>query len=128
VEHAGSVVIGRGVVVLAGAVIARALFRSPTTIGDYCQIGIMANIGHGARIGRRSVIAGNCVVAGRCKIGEFVRMGASCSVAQAIRVGDRARIHMGSVVVDNVEPHQIVSGNFAMPHSKTMRAYLRDRG
>lgn len=124
VKHAGGVVIGRDVVILAGAVIAKSLYRSFTSIGDYCQIGILANIGHGVRVGERCVISGNCVVTGRTTLGERVWMGVSASIAPGLHIGADVQIKMGSIVVHDVLPGQVVSGNFALPHNVNMKHHL----
>lgn len=124
IKHAGGVSIGRNVVILAGAVIAKSLYRRHTRIGDYCQIGIMANIGHGVSLGDRCVISGNCVVAGRTVLEDGIWMGVSASVAPGLRIGTGAQIKMGSVVVGNVAPGQAVSGNFALPHKVNLKHHL----
>lgn len=124
VRHAGGVSIGRGAVILAGAVVAKSLYRRYTRIGDYCQIGIMANIGHGVSLGDRCVISGNCVVAGRTVLEDGVWMGVSASVAPGLRIGAGAQIKMGSVVVGDVAAGQVVSGNFALPHKVNMKHHL----
>jgi acyl-[acyl carrier protein]--UDP-N-acetylglucosamine O-acyltransferase len=125
VRHAGGVEIGQGSQILAGAVIAKSLFRSFTRIGKHCQIGILANVGHGVSIGDNSVISGNSVIAGRVKIGNSVWVGASASVAQGLEVGEGAQIKMGSVVIGNVEARAVVSGNFAVPHTASMRSFFK---
>ncbi|NUT77357.1 hypothetical protein HNO86_20125 [Pseudomonas sp. C1C7] len=125
VKHQGGVKVGAGCQILAGAVIAKALFQKPTTIEENCQIGIMTNIGHGANIGKNTVISGNTVVAGRTRVGAGVWMGTSCSVAQGLDIGDGAQIKMGSVVISNVAAGAVVSGNFAISHRVNMTAHLR---
>ncbi|MCI0994196.1 DapH/DapD/GlmU-related protein [Pseudomonas corrugata] len=124
VKHKGGVRIGSGCQVLAGAVIARSLFQQPTTIHDNCQIGIMTNIGHGAVIGKNCVVSGNTVVAGRSRLGAGVWVGASCSIAQGLVIGDAVQIKMGSVVISDIAPHSVVSGNFAINHRANMTAHL----
>lgn len=124
VPHAGGVNIGEDVVILAGAVIAKSLYCQFTEISDRCQIGILTNIGHGTRIGKCSIISGNCIIAGRVVLGNSVWVGASSSIAQGLEIGDNAQIKMGSVVVGNLRPDEIVSGNFAMDHKRNMKRYL----
>ncbi|MDP9781237.1 DapH/DapD/GlmU-related protein [Pseudomonas fluorescens] len=125
VKHQGGVRIGSGCQILAGAVIARSLFQRPTTIHDNCQIGIMSNIGHGAVIGENCVVSGNTVIAGRSRLGAGVWVGASCSIAQGLVIGDAVQIKMGSVVISDVAPGSVVSGNFAINHRANMTAHLR---
>ena len=128
VRHAGGVEVGQGSQILAGAVIAKSLFRSFTRIGRNCQIGILANVGHGVSIGDDSVISGNSVIAGRTRLGSKVWVGASVSIAQGLAIGEGAQIKMGAVVIGNVDRGQVVSGNFALPHKTNMRHFLRKKG
>ncbi len=125
IKHTGSVLVGKRVDILAGAVVAKSLFLTPTTIGDNCQIGIMANVGHGVSICEQSVISSNTVISGRTKLGPRVWMGASSSIAQGLTVGEGAQIKMGSVVVSDISPNAVVSGNFAVSHKANMRHFLK---
>ncbi|CUI69757.1 DapH/DapD/GlmU-related protein [Achromobacter xylosoxidans] len=127
VKHAGGVRLGRDVQVLAGAVIARSLFPTPTTIGDRSQIGIMANIGHGAQLASDCVVSSNVVIAGRVICGKRVWIGASSSVAQGLRIGADAKVKMGSVVVGDVGANETVSGNFAVAHRANVKNFHRIR-
>lgn len=125
VSHAGGVEIGDGCQILAGAIIAKSLFRRFTHIGRHSQIGIMTNIGHGAQIGEACVVSGNSMIAGRSRLGDRVWVGTSASVGQGLVVGDGAQIKMGSVVVADVPPGAVVSGNFAVNHRVNMARYLK---
>jgi UDP-3-O-[3-hydroxymyristoyl] glucosamine N-acyltransferase len=127
VPHAGGVTIGRGVVILAGSVVAKALFRSPTEIADFCQVGILTNIGHGVRLGARCVVSGNCIIAGRVRVGAGAWVGASSSIAQGLSIGEGAQVHIGSVVVRDVAANEAVSGNFARAHAGHVRSFLKGR-
>jgi UDP-3-O-[3-hydroxymyristoyl] glucosamine N-acyltransferase len=127
VPHAGTVSIGENALILAGAIIARSLYMSASEIGPGCQVGILSTIGHGVRLQERCVVSGNCVIAGRVSVGTDAWIGASCSIAQGLTVGKRAKIKMGSVVVRDVADDEVVSGNFAIPHSLHVKAYLKSR-
>jgi len=126
VRHAGGVEIEDGCQILAGAIVAKSLYRSFTHIGEQSQIGIMANIGHGTRIGKRCVISGNTVVAGRTIVGDDAWVGTSVAIAQGLAVGENAQIKMGAIVVSNVPSGAVVSGNFAVNHRITMARYLKE--
>ncbi|WP_050446101.1 hypothetical protein [Achromobacter spanius] len=125
IRHAGGVEIGDGCQILAGAVIAKSLFRRFTHIGRHSQIGIMANIGHGAYISDACVVSGNTVIAGRSRLADRVWVGTSASVAQGLSIGEGAQIKMGAVVVADVPPGASVSGNFAVNHRINMARYLK---
>jgi hypothetical protein len=53
--HAGRLSIGDRTVVIANAVLARAVFRQATEIGTDCRIGNGAFVSHNCRIGARSL-------------------------------------------------------------------------
>jgi UDP-3-O-[3-hydroxymyristoyl] glucosamine N-acyltransferase len=125
-KPAGGVDIGRGVTVLAGAVIAKSLYRTFTRIGDYSQVGIMANVGHGVTTGEYCVISSNVVIAGHTRLGNRVWISASSSVAHGLAIGDDVEIKMGSVVVRDVEAKAVMSGNFAIPHRKHVMQHLKE--
>ncbi|WP_422420014.1 DapH/DapD/GlmU-related protein [Pseudomonas sp. GZD-222] len=125
VSHAGGVTISEGCQVLSGAVIAKSLFRRFTFIGPHSQVGIMTNIGHGAHVGKACVVSGNSVIAGRSRLEDRVWVGTSASVAQGLVVGEGAQIKMGAVVVADVPPGAVMSGNFAVNHRVNMARYLK---
>ncbi|MGH8213294.1 MAG: hypothetical protein ACREPP_08730 [Rhodanobacteraceae bacterium] len=124
--HFGGVEIGRSAYIHAGAVIVRSAIRGEVTrIGEAAHVGVMANIGHDAEIGDAATLSSNCVIAGRASVGAHAWVGASATVSNAIRIGDGARVRLGAVVVRDVPAGASVSGNFAVDHARTMRAYLK---
>ena len=124
--HFGGVEIGKGAYIHAGAVIVRSAIRGEVTrIGEAAHVGVMANVGHDAEIGDAATLSSNCVIAGRARVGAHAWIGASATVSNAIRIGDGARVRLGAVVVRDVPPGASVSGNFAVDHDRTMRAYLK---
>ena len=50
-EHAGGLLVGDRAEVMANAVVARAVFRQFTSIGEDCRIGNLAFVSHNVRIG-----------------------------------------------------------------------------
>ena len=85
----------------------------------------MTKLGHGAVIGENCVVSGNTVVAGRTRLGAGVWVGASCSIAQGLVIGDAAEVKMGAVVIGDISPGSVVSGNFALNHRANMTAHIR---
>jgi UDP-3-O-[3-hydroxymyristoyl] glucosamine N-acyltransferase len=51
-------------------------------------------------------------------------MGVSAAIAPGLDIGAGAQIKMGSIVVSDVLPGQVVSGNFALPHKVNMKRHL----
>lgn len=119
IKHAGGVKIGNNVAILSNAVIARAIHNTVfTVVGDHSIVGILADVGHEAQIGRNCIISGNCVIARRVQIEDGAWIGSSCVVREYVKIGTGAQVMAGSVVINDVEANQSVSGNFAINHQK----------
>jgi UDP-3-O-[3-hydroxymyristoyl] glucosamine N-acyltransferase len=124
--HAGSVLIGSNTTILANSIIVRSIFPEPTTVGNNTYIGIMANIGHDSYIGHQCVIAGNCVIAGGCHIEDRAKVWASSSISHGCYIAQDSQIMIGSVVIKDTKPGEIVSGNFAYNHRRNTTKYLKE--
>lgn len=127
VDHAGGTHIKAGVQILAGAIISKSVHTDFTSIGMESVISINAHVGHGCIVGKRCIVAGSAQISGYTTIGDDVWIGPSASVRNLIHVGDRARIEIGSVVVEDVPQDARVSGNFARPHTQHVRQFLREK-
>ena len=128
IRHRGAVSVGSNAAILANAVVVRAIHPGlPTVIGDHAIVGIASTIGHEAHLERNCVVSGNCVIARRARIGEEAWIGTSATVREYVRIGARASVKAGSVVIEDVAEEAEVSGNFAGPHRKRLLQYLRDK-
>lgn len=126
VRHAGGVQIGNNVTILSNAIVARSIHNSCyTVIGDHSIIGITTNIGHEAQIDENCVIAGNCVIARRVKICEGAWIGPSSVIREHVKIGKKAQVKLGSIVIKSVEDNKTVSGNFAINHKMNLRRALK---
>lgn len=127
IPHFGGVRIDEGAFIHAGAVIARsAILGEVTHVGARAHIGILANVGHDASIGPGSTVSSHAIIAGRARIGTGCWIGASAVISNALVVGDHAKVRIGSVVVKDIPARADVSGNFAVDHVRTMRAYSEE--
>lgn len=115
-EHAGQLKVGARSVVMANAVIARAVFRQATEIGADCRIGNGAFVSHNAKIGCGTLVGHGAIVAGNTQVGDSVTIGPGAVCLDRIRIGDRAIVTAGAVVNLPVEAGQRVSGNLAVSH------------
>jgi UDP-3-O-[3-hydroxymyristoyl] glucosamine N-acyltransferase len=121
VRHAGGVRVGRSVVLLANAVISKAVRPIFTEIGEYCSISLLTGIGHESRLGARCSLASNVVVGGSVTMKDDVWVGPSACIKDGVSIGARARILLGSVVVKDVADGEVLSGNFAIAHHRNLR-------
>lgn len=125
VRHFGGVKIGRNTIVHAGSNVSRSVnYGEYTTLGDDVNIGIGVNVGHDSTVGDRSELSGRVMLAGRVNLGTDCWVGAAAVISNAITVGDRAKIRIGAVVIEDVPAGADVSGNFAADHSARLRAMM----
>ena len=124
--HAGSLVIGDGSVVMANAVVARAVFRQATLVSAGCRIGNGAFVSHNTQIGCRTLIGHGATIAGNTKIGSDAVIGPGAVVLDRLTIGDGAFVTAGAVVTRSVAAGTRVSGNFAMEHRRLVRMLARE--
>lgn len=123
--HAGGVHLHKNVEVMTGSMIQRAHDASFTVIREGTKISVNVNVGHSSYIGKHNMITGNVQIAGRVIIGDNCWIGTSSTISDNIKIGNNAEIKIGSVVIKNVKNNEVVSGNFAMSHSKNLKNYIK---
>ena len=121
VAHAGGVRLEEGAQVLAGAVISKAVHTDMTIVGKGTVVSVRAHIGHGCRTGRNCIIAGGAQISGYTTLGDNVWVGPGAVIGNLLSIGADARIELGSAVVRDVAPGEVVSGNFAYSHVRHVR-------
>ncbi|MGQ4660272.1 DapH/DapD/GlmU-related protein [Lysobacter sp. F6437] len=127
VPHFGGVSIGEGAFIHAGAVIVRSAVRGEATrIGKDAHIGILSNIGHDVQVGEAATVSSNVVIAGRATVGARAWIGASATVSNMVVVGEGSEVRLGAVVIQDVPAKGDVSGNFALPHGRNMKRFLKE--
>lgn len=119
--HAGRLRVGDRCVIMANAVLARAVFNQATTLGPDCRVGNGAFVSHNCRIGARALVGHGAVIAGNCRIGADVTIGPGAICSDRLSVGDGAKVTLGAVVTGPVPPGERYTGNFAMPHGRFKR-------
>ena len=120
--HAGELVLEEGVVVLANAVLARAVYRQASRIGRDSRIGACAFVSHNVKLGQRCYVGHGAVVNGNVKVANDVWIGPSATIANNLQVGEGAYLSLGAVVISDVAAGARVSGNFAVDHKGLLRA------
>jgi UDP-3-O-[3-hydroxymyristoyl] glucosamine N-acyltransferase len=128
IRHFGGVRIGPGCKLHSDITISRsANYNEFTEVGSKVHIGHKSIIGHDCKIGNGTDISANVLLSGRVTIGNNCWIGASSSVSNACVVKDNAKIRIGAVVISDVAAHAEVSGNFAIPHNKNLKRYLKEK-
>ncbi len=86
-----------------------------TIIGDNNWVMAYVHIAHDCIVGNDTVFANNVTLAGHVIIDDFVILGGFTAVHQFCRVGSYSFSAISSVIVKDVPPYVLVSGNSAKP-------------
>ena len=114
----GGVIIRNGAIVGPHCCVDRAFRKGNTTIGSNSVLGSNIHVAHDVQIEKECWIGTGAMLAGQIRIAESGVLGYDCSISNYLTVGEQAIVFPGSVVTKDVPPKAIVSGNFAMNHSK----------
>lgn len=92
-------VVGPGTVLTHGVV-----------IGDHCFIQSNAVLSHDVKIEDYCLIGAGVTLAGESKVGEQSYIGAGVNIREKISIGKGALVGLGSVVIRDVLPNDVVAG------------------
>lgn len=107
-----SCLVGRGVELEPGVVLCpRVVLTCDLVVGENSALNIATAAGHDVRIGPHCQISSFCDLTGHVELGARVFMGSRASVIPSRKVGDRAVVGAGAVVVADVPPDVTVFGN-----------------
>lgn len=120
IAHIGGVLLREGAYVGANSVIARSVWRRPTTIGRNAYVGNLANVGHNCVVGDGAMVLPGAVLCGTTIVEQGAVISPGAVVANQKRIGRGAWVTLGAVVTEDVEPGSRVSGNFAIEHAKLL--------
>lgn len=113
------VTIGKGTVVMAGAII-----NSDTKIGEGCIINTGASVDHDCSIGDFVHVSVGAHIAGTVTIGKRTWIGAGATVSNNIEICSECMIGAGAVVVSNIKEKGTYIG---VPVKNGRRTYFRGR-
>jgi UDP-3-O-[3-hydroxymyristoyl] glucosamine N-acyltransferase len=119
--HAGGLRIHDRVEILPNTVIATAVFRQETTVGEDVRIGNLAFLSHNVQVGARSFIGHGATVNGNVRIGVGVWVGPGATLSNNITLADGATVSLGATVNRSVRAGQRVTGMLAIDHATMLR-------
>jgi UDP-3-O-[3-hydroxymyristoyl] glucosamine N-acyltransferase len=119
--HGGGLTVHDGVQIFANAVVAGAVFRQMTTLGEQARIGNGAFVSHNVQVGRRCFIGHNCTINGNSTIGDDAWIGPNATISNLLHIGERAQVSLGAVVIRSVPPDTRVTGTTALEHRRMLR-------
>jgi acetyltransferase EpsM len=107
-----SAAIGLAPKIGAGTIICpRCCISTDATIGEHVLVNSASGVGHDAVVGNYCSLLGAVSVNGNVQVGEGVLFGAGAMVYPGKKVGDWAKVGLGSVVLRNVPANATVFGN-----------------
>jgi len=112
--HIGKVILGDNVEVGGNTCIDRGALED-TMIGEGTKIDNLVHIAHGVKIGKNCQIIALTCIGGGVTIEDWAYVGIGASVRNQMKIGEKAFIGMGAVVVKDVDPGITVIGNPARP-------------
>ena len=86
-----------------------------TILGDNNWVMAYVHIAHDCIVGNNTIFANNATLAGHVIIDDFAILGGFTGVHQFCRVGSYSFSAISSVIVKDVPPYVLVSGNTAKP-------------
>lgn len=101
--------------------------KGHTRIGDDNWIMAYTHVAHDCVIGSHTIIANSTNLAGHVEVGDWVLLGGATQVRQFVRIGAHAMTAATSLVLQEVPPYVMTSGNPAGPHGINSEG-LRRRG
>ncbi|NDA32585.1 MAG: acyl-ACP--UDP-N-acetylglucosamine O-acyltransferase [Betaproteobacteria bacterium] len=124
-----SVAIGKGNVFRECVTVNRGTVQDSgqTRIGDHNWIMAYVHIAHDCAIGAHCVLANSVNLAGHVRIGDYTVLGGYTGVHQYCQVGAHVMAGIASVIVKDVPPFLMISGNAAKPFGLN-REGLKRRG
>jgi UDP-3-O-[3-hydroxymyristoyl] glucosamine N-acyltransferase len=119
--QAGTVVIGDGVEIGAGATIDRAALGE-TRVEAGAKIDNLVQIGHGSSIGENSLLCAQVGLAGSTIVGKSVILAGQVGVSGHLTIGDRVVATAQAGIGHSIAPDNIVSGSPCIDNKTWLRA------
>ena len=98
-----------------------------TRVGNNNWIMAYVHIAHDCQVGNNTIFANNATLAGHVLIDDFAILGGFTGVHQFCRIGCHSISAIASIIVKDVPPYLMVSGNTAKPNGLN-RVGLRRNG
>jgi UDP-3-O-[3-hydroxymyristoyl] glucosamine N-acyltransferase LpxD len=109
VPHYGGVIIGKNVEVGANTCIDRGTLDD-TIIGDNVKISNLCHIAHNVSVQENCLITATAMISGSTIVGKNSYIAPGAMIKNQLRIGVNSLVGMGSVVIKDVEDHQVVAG------------------
>ena len=98
-----------------------------TRLGNDNWMMAYTHLAHDCQVGDKTIFANNAQIAGHVEVGDWVILGAYTAVHQFVKIGPHAMTGMGTILLQDVPPFAMVSGNPAQARSFNLEG-LKRRG
>jgi UDP-N-acetylglucosamine acyltransferase len=98
-----------------------------TRLGDDNWMMAYTHLAHDCQVGNKTIFANNAQVAGHVEVGDWVILGAFTAVHQFVKIGAHAMTGMGTILLQDVPPFSMISGNPAQARTFNLEG-LKRRG
>ena len=101
--------------------------RGETVVGSHNWIMASVHVAHDCVVGDRCILANTVNLAGHVQVGDWAILGGYTGVHQFCKVGAHAMTGVGTVILHDLPPFVMASGNSAAAHGLNVEG-LRRRG
>lgn len=101
--------------------------RGETVLGDNNWVMAYVHVAHDCVVGSNTILANTTNLAGHVHIGDWVILGGYTGVHQFCKIGAHAMTGVGTVVLHDIPPYVMASGDSASAHGINVEG-LRRRG
>jgi UDP-N-acetylglucosamine acyltransferase len=98
-----------------------------TRLGDDNWMMAYTHLAHDCQVGNKTIFANNAQIAGHVEVGDWVILGAFTAVHQFVKIGAHAMTGMGTILLQDVPPFSMISGNPAQARTFNLEG-LKRRG
>lgn len=89
--------------------------NSVTIIGNDNLFMAYSHVAHDCIVGNRCILANSVSIAGHVHVGDFAIIGGMCGVHQFVKIGAHSFVAASSLVLKDIPPYVMASGNSASP-------------
>lgn len=87
-----------------------------TRLGNDNWIMGYVHLAHDCQVGNNTIFANNAQLAGHVIVGDWAILGGFTVVHQFVRIGAHSMTAMGTILLQDLPPYVLASGNTATPH------------
>ncbi|GAB2182411.1 acyl-ACP--UDP-N-acetylglucosamine O-acyltransferase [Denitratisoma sp. agr-D3] len=87
-----------------------------TRMGNDNWIMAYVHVAHDCMVGNNTIFANNAQLAGHVHVGDWAILGGFTVVHQFVRIGAHSMTAMGTILLQDLPPYVMASGNTAQPH------------